>query len=408
MSTPRRDWFPEAILLIALAIVATVIFVFTPLDVDSARVFYHSGGQDHWPLARQFPWNLLYELAPPITASLIVLGLLGLVAGHVRGREVWHKYGIFLVLSIVVGPGLIVNAGLKDHWDRPRPRDIVEFGGALHYSPAPLRGEGGKSFPCGHCSVGFLFAAGWWVWKRRRPTWAYVSLGLGVVVGFALGAGRMAAGGHFFSDVIWSALLAWGVAHALYYHVLRIPAYEAGRQGVLVAKSSSLRLKRVTTVLAALGATGVLVALFLTPHGRRFGTIVDLASLSPPPSVLEVMASSANIDILIADQPTTQILVEGELHGFGLPTSKLDTSVEFRATPIPTLSYRIAQRGWITDLDASATIRLAPKQLKRIVVRLGQGNIRVSDATRNHVVENRILELDLQTEAGVTLLRKSQ
>jgi hypothetical protein len=329
------------------------------------------------------------------------------VAGHVRGREAWRTYGIFLILSIVVGPGLIVNAGFKDHWDRPRPRDIVEFGGPLHYSPAPLPGEGGKSFPCGHCSVGFLLAAGWWVWKRRRPTWAYASLGLGVVVGLALGAGRMAGGGHFFSDVIWSALLAWGVAHALYYYVLRIPAYEARRQGVSVAKPSPLQLKRVTTVLAALGATGVLVALFLTPHGGRFATNVDLTSLSPPPSVLEVTARTANIDILIGDQPATQMLVEGELHGFGPLTSRLDTSVEFRATPVPTLSYRIEQLGWITDLDAYATIRLPPRELKRIVVRLGHGNIRVTDATRSHVVENRTLQLDLQTKAGVTLLRNS-
>jgi len=111
---------------------------------------------------------------------------------------------------------------------------------------------------------------------------------------------------------------------------------------------------------------------------------------------------------IIGDQPATQMLVEGELHGFGLPTSRLDTSVEFRATPVPTLSYRIEQRGWITDLDASATIRLPPRQLKRIVVRLGHGNIRVTDATRSHVVENRTLQLDLQTKAGVTLLRKSQ
>jgi lipid A 4'-phosphatase len=39
---------------------------------------------------------------------------------------------------------------------------------------------------------------------------------LGLAVGFALGLGRMAAGGHFLSDVIWSALLALGLAHALY------------------------------------------------------------------------------------------------------------------------------------------------------------------------------------------------
>ena len=37
----------------------------------------------------------------------------------------------------------------------------------------------------------------------------------------------MAGGGHFLSDVIWSALLAYGVCHILYYYVLRIPCRES-------------------------------------------------------------------------------------------------------------------------------------------------------------------------------------
>jgi len=98
--------------------------------------------------------------------------LLGLLIAHLPGHEAWRVNGAFLILSVVIGPGLIINAVFKDHWDRPRPRDVVEFGGMLQCTPAPLRGESGESFPCGHCSVGFLFASGWWLWKRRRPGWA--------------------------------------------------------------------------------------------------------------------------------------------------------------------------------------------------------------------------------------------
>ena len=61
-----------------------------------------------------------------------------------------------------------------------------------------------------------------WIWKRRRPGWARASLALELAVGFALGLGRMAAGAHFLSDVIWSALLSLGLAHVLYYHILRL------------------------------------------------------------------------------------------------------------------------------------------------------------------------------------------
>ena len=70
-------------------------------------------------------------------------------------------------------------------------------------------------------------------------------------------------------------------------------------------------------------------------------------------------ARIANIDILIGDFPQQEMLVDGELHGFGLPASRLDASTQFRAEPIPTLTYRIEQRGWISDLDASARIRVS-------------------------------------------------
>jgi lipid A 4'-phosphatase len=89
-----------------------------------------------------------------------------------RACENWRINGAFLLLSVIAGPGLIINAVLKDHWDRPRPRDVVQFGGVMQYTPAPLRGEGGGAFPCGHCSVGFLYASGWLAWRRRRPAWA--------------------------------------------------------------------------------------------------------------------------------------------------------------------------------------------------------------------------------------------
>jgi lipid A 4'-phosphatase len=401
MEMLRRDWIPEGILLAAVAVVVTVVFAVTPLDIAAARVFFRPDGADHWPLAKQFPWSFLYALASPITGSLIVLGLVGLVAGHVRGREAWRANSVFLILSVVIGPGLVINAVFKDHWDRPRPRDVVEFGGPMHCTPPPLRGEGGESFPCGHCSVGFLYASGWWLWKRRRPGWARASLALGLAAGFALGLGRMAAGGHFLSDVIWSALIALGLAHALYYYILRIPVCESRPPSASGARPSRHPRQRTLIVLGALvGAAAVLLALFATPHGRLFATNVDFASLLPPPRVLEVTARTANIEIVIGDSPARQMLVTGELHGFGLPASRLDAVAEFHPEPVPTLSYRIEQRGWITDLDASATIHVPPGELQRIVVRLQRGSIRVIDNTQSRAVNNGTLQLDLRTKAG--------
>jgi lipid A 4'-phosphatase len=392
LSTLRRDWLPEWRLLVVLALATAAIFALTPLDEAAARIFYRAQGPDHWPLGKIWPWSMLYGMAPLMTAALIGIGLVAVVAGLARGRAGWRKSGVFLILAIVIGSGLIINTVFKDHWDRPRPREVLEFGGALRYSVAPLPGEGGSSFPCGHCSVGFLYASGWWIWKRRRPCWARISLALGLIAGSALGLGRMAAGAHFLSDVVWSALLALGFAHVLYYHVLRLADQNAS--------DWSAALSRPATVLAVLGATFALGALFVTPHGGPLRTQIDLGTLPRPPRAFEVSARAAEIEIVIADFPQALITVEGELHGFGLPGSRLGTATQFRSDPVATLSYRIEEQGWISDLSASATIHVPPGELNRIVVELQQGSIHVTDATQKRVVQSGVLQLRLHTQKG--------
>ncbi|HEX3532181.1 MAG TPA: phosphatase PAP2 family protein [Thermoanaerobaculia bacterium] len=382
--------------IIALAAVVTALFALTPLDIAAARLFYRPDALDPWPLAKELPWSLLYRLAPWITASLVIAGLAALAVGWLRDRPAARRHGIFLLLSVVLGPGLLVNAVFKDHWHRPRPRDIVQFGGPLHYRPAPLPGgEGGASFPCGHCSVGFLYAAGWWVWKRSRPAWAWTSLVAGLAAGFALGLGRMAAGGHFLSDVVWSALLALAVAHVLSIFVLRAPVRELRITPALAA----------IAVIAALGGTGVLLALFAAPHGARLTASLPLSSLPRAPRAFEVTARTANIVIVIVDAPAEQISIEGELHGFGLPGSRLDTHVDFAPDPVPTLRYTIEQHGWFTDLDGSATLRVPVGELERIAVRVERGNIQVRDTTKESVVEKGRLKLDLRSSTGHVQVR---
>ncbi|HBH49073.1 MAG TPA: PAP2 family protein, partial [Bacteroidales bacterium] len=40
-----------------------------------------------------------------------------------------RRWALMMILTIVLGPGLLVNATFKDNWGRPRPNEIVEFGG---------------------------------------------------------------------------------------------------------------------------------------------------------------------------------------------------------------------------------------------------------------------------------------
>jgi lipid A 4'-phosphatase len=285
----RRDGLPEAVILIAVAALVAAVFAFTPLDMAVARVFFRPDAADHWALAQQWPASSLSHLGPLITLLLFVLGFLALMMGSVRRDRFWRVNGTFLLLGVLLGPGLMGDAAWKDHWDAPAPRDLVEFGGTAQYTPAPTLSPTAaiESFPCSHCMAGFLYASGWWIWRRRRPVWAGSSLGLGLGLGFALGVAQMAAGGHFLSDVIWSALLALGLAHVLYYYVLRLPVHESARASGLdepAARLPGLRMMAALLILAAAARS---------PHGQRFPAHVELSRMLPPPQGLEFTAPAA-------------------------------------------------------------------------------------------------------------------
>lgn len=62
----------------------------------------------------------VYGAAPWI----VVIDLGMLAADLTSNRTALRRRGVFLLLSVLVGPELVVNVLLKDHWGRPRPREI--------------------------------------------------------------------------------------------------------------------------------------------------------------------------------------------------------------------------------------------------------------------------------------------
>jgi len=121
---------------------------------------------------------------------------------------------------------------------------------------------------------------------------------------------------------------------------------------------------------------------------------------SGSPRMLEVVADTANITLVLLDGPDAELAVDGELHGFGLPGSRLAAHVEVISQPRPALRYRIESRGWLTDVDGMATLRVPAAAFDRVSVSLGRGNILVSDLTRSHVAAAGRIHLELRTGRG--------
>lgn len=208
-SSQKRLLFELGLPLLALVLL-TLLFRLTDLDMQAARYFYHADAG--WRFEDFWLWQLLYKrgMIPGVLIGVIGLGglLLGLKLPKLRRQ--WRVY-LLLFLLLAIGPGLLVNSLFKDNWGRTRPKHVIELGGHLPFLKVWERGEPGasKSFPSGHASIGFYLIAPYFVLRKRRAKLAKGFLLVGTFYGALMGAGRLAQGGHFPSDVIW----AWGMVY---------------------------------------------------------------------------------------------------------------------------------------------------------------------------------------------------
>lgn len=186
------------------------------LDLAVARRFYDSWRTPPWWGVDRQPWEFLYRYGsfPGIAAGAVSLVLL-VASLFARALRRHRRTCLFLVLVLAIGPGLIVNGIGKDHWGRPRPRDLIEFGGTQPFVPVglPVR-LGGHAFPSGHASIGFYWLSLYILWRGRRPRAARVGLAVGLAAGALMGFERVAVGAHFLSDVIWAGGIVYLTALA--------------------------------------------------------------------------------------------------------------------------------------------------------------------------------------------------
>lgn len=392
---PRRELLLELALPLAVLAALTAVFWLTRLDLAAADAFRTPCCS--WPMAERPFWRFLYLYGIFLGVALAAAAVVALPLAYWYPRRLgrWRRPALFLILAALLGPGLVVNVAFKDHYGRPRPREVQELGGVQRFLPVWVPGADreAKSFPCGHCAMGFYVATPYLVLRRRRRGLALGFAAAGLVSGGLLGVARMMAGGHFLSDVIWSAGMVWLVALAL-HRALRVDAALAA-PAAPGGEARDPRKARLATAAAGGGLALLLAsALLATPYfssGKTF--TLSGAELARSAAPLEVALDDATVEAAAGPQLTATY----DVQAFGLPFSRLGWSLR-RGPEAEVLT--IARRGVFTERRTQVRLVLPAGGARPVRLRLGRGRLDLD--LRGFAPTAR---LDVQVDEGDVRLR---
>jgi lipid A 4'-phosphatase len=205
------------------------VFAFWPeLDLAVAALFYagdgHFIGRGRWG---DF-WRAVGYLVPFLVLALFLIAF----AARRFGMRIWASPSVpsllLLVLSMVLGPGLLANLVLKDHSHRPRPVQVREFGGGMEFRPW-YRFDGACPRNCAFIS-GEATEAFWMLAPASLAPAPLQPVAIAGAMVFALAVGglRMAFGGHFLTDVIFAGFFMTWLVFAIRYLTHGPPAGHRG------------------------------------------------------------------------------------------------------------------------------------------------------------------------------------
>jgi lipid A 4'-phosphatase len=203
-------------------------FLLPEIDLGFSGLFYTAGKGfviGSRSSARALPF------LPWVTIAFVNLSVLLFIRNIIdrrRNRQSISRLAsirriLFLLLTLALGPGLLINTYLKEQSGRSRPSRVEAFGGDRQFTAAfapsgPCKSN--CSFVSGDAAMGYYLLAFVFIARKRR--WAIALTGY--TLGTAFGLVRIAQGAHFLSDVIFAGFFTFLVAWIL--SLLLLPAQE--------------------------------------------------------------------------------------------------------------------------------------------------------------------------------------
>ena len=194
-------------IIIVFLVLAIFITTGPELDVFISSLFYY--GNNQFMVQSYYLVSIIFrKILLPLL--LIYIFVLPIISKLLPIQKIYFGYKfsfpeIFYVwLSGIITMLLVVNVFLKNMWGRARPNDILPFGGIETFTPWYKFGDSclsNCSFISGDASVGYLLVVFYFITKKN--IYFYLAIVLGSVIGFI----RIIAGGHFFSDIVFSQII---------------------------------------------------------------------------------------------------------------------------------------------------------------------------------------------------------
>ena len=194
---------------VILVLIAILLTVGPSFDIFFSSLFYKDNNQfllqSYYLITVLFrdvllPIILVYTLVLPIISKLIPINKLYF------GYNFSTKEILFVWTTLFINLIIIINLFFKNFWGRARPGDVLELGGKDDFSSWYQISDActsNCSFVSGDAAVGFSLIALYLVSNNLK--YVYLS----IIFGFILGLIRIAEGGHFLSDVIFSAIIVF-------------------------------------------------------------------------------------------------------------------------------------------------------------------------------------------------------
>jgi len=205
------------IIILSFLISSVLLISYSRIDIEIADVFFNQG----FYLTKTW-WESLLYASVKYFLSISFVTIIGVyLVNKIMKKSILGIDGrkaAYFLLVLIIGAGIIVNATFKNQFGRARPRDIVEFNGDKHFTPAfEITNQCDKncSFSSGHAAGAFFALAIAYTCRRRKSIFVIAML-YGGLVSFS----RIASGAHFFSDNVISFFIMLITADILYYYFL--------------------------------------------------------------------------------------------------------------------------------------------------------------------------------------------